>query len=359
MRMRHFLVVFAFFTVLGLAGSLSAQENEQSVQNAAEPQVEQNLSPTAWSEPEATLEPLETDALAVLADGMRLGSPERIGGAWAFPLYLKEPGTREYLTLAGAGEEGLVEVNELESAEVNAVELVWETQRPLFILAGQMIRGAKQDRVFARDLLVSGRGRGPMPVYCVEAGRWTSGPTGFEPAKAVVGNEVRGAVNCQADQGVVWSKVSEVQGSVGRSSETSAYRVVLEDEEVSGVAEELGEVFAKFAGEGACGVLLFGGGYVLGLDVFDGAALFGALAGELGAAYATQAAALEEPGHPEPGKFVKEFVEELGGLATFAYPGGAVGEGEFVVVNDGRLSGGFLEDDGGVVHLMLTQSPPE
>jgi len=361
MRMRHFLVVLTVFVALGFLGSLSAQENEP-LQNVGEPQVEQvsNLSPTAWNEPEAVLEPLDTDALAVLADGLRIGSPERVGGAWAFPLFMKDPGTREYLTLAEAGEEGLLDVNELESAEVNTVGLVWETERPLFILAGQMIRGAKQDRVFARDLLVTGRGRGPMPVYCVEAGRWTSGPTEFTAAKMVVGNEVRGAVNCQVDQGVVWSKVSEVQENVGRYSETSAYQVVLEDSEVGGFADELGGVFGGFAGEGACGVLLFGGGYVLGLDVFDGAALFGELSVELGMAYATQVAVLEEePGHPEPGKPVKEFVEELGGLATFAYPGEPVGEGEFVVVNDGHLTGGFLQVDGGIVHLMLTQPSPE
>ncbi len=362
MRMRHFLVVLVFFVALGLAGSLSALENEPPPQNADVQQAEQvsNLSPTSWTEPEPTLEPLDTDALATLADGLRLGSPERVGESWVFPLFLREPGTDEYLTLAEAGEEGLLGVNELESAEVNAVELTWETGRPLFILAGQMIRGAKQDRVFARDLLLTGRGRGPMPVYCVESGRWTSGPTEFNAAKMVVGNDVRGAVNCQADQGVVWSKVSEAQGSVGQYSETSAYRVVLEDSRVSAVADELGGVFERFAGDGACGVLLFGGGCVLGLDLFDNAALLGGLAGELGVAYATQAAVLEEePGHPEPGKLVKEFVEELGGLATFAYPGEPVGEGEFIVVNDGHLSGGFLVTDGGVVHLMLTQSLPE
>jgi hypothetical protein len=359
MRMRHFLVVLVFFIALGLAGELSAQESElnQPVQ-----QMEQvgNLSPAGWNEPEPVLEPIETDALATLADGLRLGSPERVGEAWVFPLFLREPGTDEYLTLAEAGDEGLLGVNELESAEVNAVELAWETQRPLFILAGQMIRGAKQDRVFARDVLLTGRGSGPMPVYCVESGRWTSGPTEFNAAKMVVGNDVRGAVNCQADQGTVWSKVSEAQGSVGQYSETSAYRVVLEDSRVSAVADELGGVFDSFAANGACGLLLFGGGGVLGLDVFENAALFGELAEELSVAYATQAALLaEEPGHPEPGKLVKEFLEELGGLATFAYPGEPVGEGEFVVVNDGHLSGGFLVTDGGVVHLMLTQSSPE
>ncbi|MCX7021338.1 MAG: hypothetical protein NTW26_03495 [bacterium] len=354
MRIRHFLVVLVVFVALG---SLSAQENEP-LQNVGEQQLEQvsNL----YAEPEATLEPLDTDALTVLADELRLGSPERVGGAWAFPLYLDKPGTQEYLTLAEAGEKGLLEVNELESAEVNAVELVWETKRPLFILAGQMIRGAKQDRVFARDVLVNGQGRGQLPVYCVEAGRWTSGQTAFTPAKMVVSNEVRGAVNLQADQGTVWSKVSEVQESVGQYSETSAYGVVLEDSEVSGILGELGDIFNGFAEDGACGVLLFGGGYVLGLDVFDNAALFGELSGELGVAYSTQVAVLdEEPGHPEPGKLVKEFLGDLGGLATFAYPGEPFGEGVFVVVNDGRLSGGFLKTDDGVVHLMLTQSAPE
>ena len=358
MRIRHFLIVLVVFVALGFLGSLSAQENESPSQNAGEPQLEQVSNLCA--EPEATLEPLDTDTLAALAGGLRLGSPERVGGAWVFPLYLDKPGTREYLTLAEAGEEGLLGVNELESAEVNAVELVWETKRPLFIMAGQMIRGAKQDRVFARDVLVIGQGRGPLPVYCVESGRWTSGPTAFTAAKMVVGNEVRGAVNLQADEGTVLSKVSEVQESVGRYSETSAYRVVLEDSVVSGIAGDLGDIFNGFAEDGACGVLLFGGGYVLGLDVFDNAALFGDLSGELGVAYATQVAVLdEEPGHPEPGKLVKEFLGDLGGLATFTYPGETVGEGEFVVVNDGHLSGGFLNTDGGIVHLMLTQSAPE
>jgi hypothetical protein len=363
MRIRHFVVVLVAFVALGFLGSLSAQEEEFPTANPAVLQVEQmsDLPYTAaYVEPEPTLEPKETPALADLSDDLRLGSPVRVGEAWVFPLFLENPGEEKYFDLAAAEEKGLVGINELESAEVNTVELVWETKRPLFILAGQMIRGAKQDRVFARDVLLLDQGRGPLPVYCVESGRWTSGPTEFTAAKLVIGNEVRGAVNMQADQGVVWAKVSEVQDSVGQRSDTSAYRVVLESEEVEGIVEELGEVFADFAGDGACGVLLFGGGFVLGLDFFDGAELFGALSEELTVAYSTQVVTLEEEtGHPEPGKLVKEFVGELGGLATFVYPGEPVGEGEFIVVNDERISGGLLTDAGRVVHLMLTQTAPE
>ncbi|MCK4593042.1 hypothetical protein KAU45_00980 [bacterium] len=368
MRKLRFVLILSVLGVLAVFGVIAAQEGDVEPAVDSEPHQIQQLMinepyaypASAYEEPGGELEPVETDALVVLSDGLRLGSPERVGEAWVFPLFLKDPGGADYYTLAGAVEEGVLGINELESAEVNTVELVWETKRPLFILAGQMIQGAKQDRVFSRDVLLEDRGRGPLPVYCVESGRWSGGPTVFTAGKMVVGNEVRGAVNLQADQGYVWAKVSEVQDSVGQYSDTSAYRVVLESEEVDAVIEKLGDVFGDFAEEGACGVLLFGGGYVLGLDLFDNAGLFGELSDELTVAYSTQVAVLEEgTGHPEPGKLMKEFVDGLGGLATFAYPGESVGAGEFVVVNDRGVSGGFLDDGGRVVHLMLTQTPPE
>ncbi len=366
MRKLRFVRILTVLGVLAVFGVIAAQEGDVEPTIDSEPQVQQLMinepfayPASSYEEPGGGLEPLETDSLADLFGELRLGSPELVGQAWVFPLFLKDPGGADYCTLAGAVEDGVLGINELESAEVNTVELVWETKRPLFILAGQMIQGAKQDRVFSRDVLLEDRGRGPLPVYCVESGRWTSGPSVFNAAKMVVSNEVRGAVNLQVDQGQIWAKVSEVQDSVGQYSDTSAYRVVLESEEVEAVIEELSEVFGDFAEEGACGVLLFGGGYVLGLDLFDNAGLFRELSDELTVAYSTQVAVLEEGvGHPEPGKLMKEFVDGLGDLATFAYPGESVGAGEFVVVNDRGVSGGFLDDGGRVVHLMLTQTPP-
>ena len=98
-----------------------------------------------------------------------------------------------------------------ETSNVNALAV--ENLSPdteLFIQEGDMIKGGRQDRMIAEDMLIPpNSGRVSFPAHCVESGRWTA--RGNEDtahfAKSdqfAVGNELRYA-NARHQQGQVWT----------------------------------------------------------------------------------------------------------------------------------------------------------
>ena len=76
------------------------------------------------------------------------------------------------LILAEALEKDLLVVHETGNVGELAVENLCDY--PVFIQAGDIVKGGRQDRVLAYDLIVyPDDGVTPIPSYCVEQGRWS------------------------------------------------------------------------------------------------------------------------------------------------------------------------------------------
>src|SRR5215472_9614914 len=81
---------------------------------------------------------------------------------------LPEPG---WLTLAEAGDR--VTIGEVsEGGSVPDVTVNNGADRPLLLLDGEELVGAKQNRILNATVLVAARSQITIPVSCVEAGRW-------------------------------------------------------------------------------------------------------------------------------------------------------------------------------------------
>jgi hypothetical protein len=78
----------------------------------------------------------------------------------------------EFLTLGEGLEAGTVIVHETGSVGELSVEN--NSDKTLFIGAGEIVKGGRQDRILQHDMIVAA-GSGPMPVtaFCVEQGRWS------------------------------------------------------------------------------------------------------------------------------------------------------------------------------------------
>ena len=77
------------------------------------------------------------------------------------------------LTLAEALEKHRIRVDE--TSKVNELALENLGDEEVFIQAGDIVKGGKQDRVIGVSLLVPGKsGRIPISSFCVEQGRWTA-----------------------------------------------------------------------------------------------------------------------------------------------------------------------------------------
>ena len=100
-----------------------------------------------------------------------------------------------------------VAIPEQRGASVNQLVLVNRGSKPLLLLAGELVSGGKQDRIIAKDRIVP-PGAAPLPldVFCVEAGRWSSGAQ-FSAGKLMVHPSVREQAVVVQEQAKVWDAV--------------------------------------------------------------------------------------------------------------------------------------------------------
>ena len=84
------------------------------------------------------------------------------------------------LTLDEALRQGSVQVRE--TSNVNSLEIENLGDKPLFVQAGDIVKGGKQDRTLTVSLLLPAKsGRVPIASFCVEHGRWS--PRASEDAR--------------------------------------------------------------------------------------------------------------------------------------------------------------------------------
>ncbi len=135
--------------------------------------------------------------------------PDRLDAADVVPLHR-------------ALEQRMVVVHETGNVSELAVENL-SPSRSVFIQAGDIVKGGRQDRVLTYDLVLGPRsGKVPIGSFCVERGRWQ--PRGQEgdrvfssSAKRLNTKALRLAAQSQREQGKVWQEVSAVQDKLGRT----------------------------------------------------------------------------------------------------------------------------------------------
>lgn len=150
-----------------------------------------------------------------------------------------------YMTLDEALPAGHAAVYETGDVNNLAVENL-SKDRLLFVQAGDIVKGGKQDRVLSVDLILPpGSGRVAIAVFCVEHGRWSA--RGDEPAqnfasadKAIAGKDLKLAAKSEKSQQGVWNAVSEAQamlaaavgGEVAAEESPSSLQLTLENEKI-------------------------------------------------------------------------------------------------------------------------------
>lgn len=94
-----------------------------------------------------------------------------------FLLHGKSAGGPVPLTLEEALAKGFVEVHE--TGTVSQLKIQNTGKEEVFVHAGDIVKGGKQDRVVTSSFILSAKSKEvELPVYCVEAGRWA--PRGAE-----------------------------------------------------------------------------------------------------------------------------------------------------------------------------------
>jgi hypothetical protein len=157
----------------------------------------------------------------------RVGAPIAYRGLTVFAVYPSGPAvpSGRYLTLEEALARKLLDVEELPQAEVNRVSVTSRAAQPIYLMAGDMILGGKQDRIVARDTLVPpGAREFVVEVFCVEHGRW-EGQMHFT-AGDVASGSLRYEAQKTKEQTRVWERVAREARTLAAASASGSYRAV-------------------------------------------------------------------------------------------------------------------------------------
>jgi hypothetical protein len=98
-------------------------------------------------------------------------------------------------------------------AQVNTLVLVNNSQRPLLLLAGEIVTGGKQDRVVGKDRIVPPESDPvDLGVFCVEPHRWVETSGKFDTHASVMAQpSVRKKAMAEKDQQQVWAEVGKAK----------------------------------------------------------------------------------------------------------------------------------------------------
>lgn len=293
---------------------------------------------------------------------IKIGTPITFHNLTLFPLTDGGGSSVDYLTLDEAMAKKSAHVTEVsEGGSVPELKFVNESGQSVFLLDGEELIGAKQNRVLNLSILVPAGKTIIIPVSCVERGRWHHRSREFSSAsraqyaegRARKMSQVTGSMKFRgahsSDQSEVWKNLDDKFHRLAASSPTSAMSDIFEQ-----YTARLAEYERSFApAEGQVGMMFAIDGRIVGFDLFDYPETLRKLFPKLIRSYALDAldASLGKETGPKIPSAVdaSEFLNRVGQARQENFP--ALGEGEDIRFSARDLTGAALAKKERVVHL--------
>lgn len=237
------------------------------------------VDPSALSEHTALLAPIQVDSLT-LTPIIATGPTDAAGD--------------QLLVLDEAMAARQVTIKEISDGTVNSLTFVNKAAQPVFLLAGEVIIGGKQDRIIGRNTVIPANTTQEVPVYCVEHGRWTVQSNEFASARALAHGRLRGQASYAAQQDV-WNEVAAKNVARKTVTPSDTYRKVAQqqsDGTLAGMEKQVNAALARLAPADRSRMVGYAvalNGSVATVDVFGSAALFKKLETKLVRSYLTEA----------------------------------------------------------------------
>ena len=189
----------------------------------------------------------------------------------------------DYVSGAESIRENLIQVKEVsESGSVNTLNVINLSKQFVFFMDGDILSGAKQNRVLNTSMLLAPNSKTHIPVSCIERGRWNHISEKFHSTdytapsflRAKNANKVTDGLakgfNFMSDQGAVWADVAAYSMKAGIKSKS---------DNLSDVFDGKKEDFDNFIGgfnvnPGANGMAVFVRENLLSIDIFNRSDIF-------------------------------------------------------------------------------------
>jgi hypothetical protein len=258
--------------------------------------------------------------------------------------------TRTFLTLDEGVRTGEVVVSEAGSvrplvrrreryipgdgAEVNRLVLVNNSDRPLVLLAGEIVTGGKQDRVVGKDRIVPPKSDPiDLAVFCVEPTRWVATKSSFGSFHSQMAQpSVRRSAMADKSQQKVWSDVRSASESLGVAAASpsaprgmgigggSSYAGVMADEQVKrrvdAVAAPIEQSYSGLMRDlrerNAVGVVVAVNGRLIWADIFASTGLLEQYWPKLIRSYAAESLTESKNSERTDAKDAQAFLDDFG-----------------------------------------------
>jgi hypothetical protein len=291
---------------------------------------------------------------------IQLGQPQTYQGMALVPLIAPTDGSFQYLTLNEALATGDLIISEVSAAgSVPELMVVNKGNRPILLVDGEELAGAKQNRVLNTSILVKPASEIKIPVSCTEQGRWSYSSKNFGESGHIMSQKSRSKkvssvylslLSCGkhlSDQREVWENIGELRAKSGAPSFTSAMQDVFTVK-----AAELaksGEAFKRVANQ--IGFIAFLRGNPVGLDLISLTSAYSRLHPKLVQSYALEGLFHEDQQAP-PVEVIstqaRKFIEEIAMAEESEFP--SIGHGVDHRFKGRALAGAALIHEGEVIH---------
>jgi hypothetical protein len=172
----------------------------------------------------------------------------------------------DYITLDDAQKNKIVIISELSSASVPTVLIKNTGVKAIYIIAGEIIIGGKQDRMVSFDILIPAGKEVRVEVKCVEHGRWHGKSVEFMSG-----------------------------GAIGSKGQSGTYRAILSSEEVERKSKPFLDAMSQgMRDDGIVGMIMALNGEVVCVDIFANPKFFIEVKEKLLKAYVLDAISTEE-----------------------------------------------------------------
>ena len=296
-------------------------------------------------------------------EGIKFGEIQVHGHVAIIPLLGNGDAGPDYLTIKEAMESQCLTVTEVtDGGTVPELKVINRGKKPVLLLDGEELSGAKQNRVLNTTILLKEMSETVIPVSCTEHGRWSYRSSHFEESGHIMSAKLRRVKNAsvhenlksdrsyRSDQGAVWDEIAEMAYANKVNVPTGAMRDIMEDkkEDLDAYLED----FPMIADQN--GLLVLVNGEVVGLDRVSRAEAFRMLHPKLIRSYVMDALT-EKPGKVQATTAEKAdaFLKRM--LQCKEQPFDSVGYGMDYRCEGKKIVGSALVYESAVIHMAFFQ----
>ena len=215
-------------------------------------------------------------AVSEFLKSIKVGEKEHKDGLSIFPLLTDIKSDYDYITLDEALMAGTLKVTEIGSGTVPEIKVLNSGKKDVFIMDGEELVGARQNRIVNISLIVPAESVIDIPVSCVEHGRWRQATEKFHSSqnisyanlrrqqKEAVMDSMKEEDSFRGNQSRVWNNIEVQICKMCVTSPTSAMSDIYEKEKIR--INNYKDIFKLV--DGQVGAVFAIGGDIFGMDLF-------------------------------------------------------------------------------------------